>query len=571
MKESKTAYLMGGTFLGAAFGGFLAWTISLPPGAAPFRLAGLVPAALAGALLGALWGGRLLEVRATRLRDGRLRARSPAAGPERFGDLAHRMLAVLWDTDDAVALQDPDGKILAWNRGAEQVYGYGEKEAVGMNIREMIPETFRAGAEDVAERLRRGERVASLETRRRTRHGEEIDVRVSFSPVVDETGKVLAIVTTERDVSERKQARQALERSEKNLRHILESSMTAICIHQQGRVVYKNPAYDELMGPLPGLFVLTDYAHICPEDAGAARSFYQRLSTGEAETDDLDFRFWPVDGSGGRLGMKWVHCRCTRTLYNGREGLLFNFVDITNSRELTTLLSRQEKMSSLGRVAATITHEIRNALSSTNLYLHALEKMYERKGDAGREKEIIEQIKKSSNQIESVVRMVKDFSKPGNPRLEPCDINRPLEGAVDLCSRTLRKSGIRIEKVPGQGLPPCRLDPAQIERVIVNLVLNAADALLDGGRDGGRIEAVSFEVGGNVAVRVSDNGPGVPAHARETIFEPFFSTRSDGTGIGLTLCQRIIKDHGGLIYVRDSGLGGAEFVIELPAETGVEA
>ena len=374
----------------------------------------------------------------------------------------------------------------------------------------------------------------------------------------------------ERQVTEPGPAREALQRSEKNLRQILESSMTAIAIHQDDRIVYKNPAYEELTGPLPGLFQMTNFEHIYPDDVDVVRSFHDSLDNKDVKNGDVEFRFWPLDGSGGRLRMKWVHCRGTRILYNGEEVLLFNFMDITGIRELDGLMSRQEKMTSLGRVAATITHEIRNALSSINIYLHTLEKIYERKTGRGKEKEILEQIKRSSDQIESVVKTVKDFARPGAPKLELSDINECVNEAVDMCAKTLRKNRIKIEKLPDQGLSQCYLDRRQIQRVIVNLILNAADALQSVDRDIKRIEIASFKEDENIAVRVSDNGPGIPLHLRGMIFEPFFSSKDDSTGIGLTICQQIIRDHGGLIYVRDSGSGGAEFVIELPERNSTE-
>ena len=111
-------------------------------------------------------------------------------------------------------------------------------------------------------------------------------------------------MTKDRDMAAQMQSREALEASERTFRRVVEASLTAISIHQGTRVVYKNPAYEELVGPLPGLFQMTDFAYIHPDDVGAVRSFYDGLLHGKTKAGDVEFRFFPRDGSGGRLRLK---------------------------------------------------------------------------------------------------------------------------------------------------------------------------------------------------------------------------------------------------------------------------
>jgi PAS domain S-box-containing protein len=323
------------------------------------------------------------------------------------------LASVLQDSNDAILLQDFQGVIRAWNRGAERIYGYSREEALGMNIRKIIPEDRWAETLALTDRLKQGEDVASFETRRLTQDGRVLDVWLTVTAVLDDEGKPMGIATTERDITERRQSRQALQASERTFRELVESLHTGISIYQAGRIVYMNPAYERLLGPLPGLFELTDYQYIHPQDVTSARSFYEGLLRGESQTEDLEFRFFPTDGSAGRLGMKWVLCRGMHFVYEGKEALLFNFIDTTNTRELDHLMSMQDRMASLGHIAATITHDIRNALSSLNIYLSTLQRIFEH--EQGREKErgILSQMRDSSNQIESVIKTATDFSRPG--------------------------------------------------------------------------------------------------------------------------------------------------------------
>jgi C4-dicarboxylate-specific signal transduction histidine kinase len=218
-------------------------------------------------------------------------------------------------------------------------------------------------------------------------------------------------------------------------------------------------------------------------------------------------------------------------------------------------------------VASAVTHDIRNALSSLNIYVHALQKTFEHEGGRERETEILKQIRNASDRIESVVKTVRDFARPGEPKLELWNINAIVEDAIHLCAAALDRDRIKLEMDLGRKLPRCVFDRSQIDRVLLNLIMNAADAVKNRGQVDRRID-VSTSFGKKyVRVSVSDNGPGIPEHLREMIFDPFYSTKEDGTGIGLAVSLRILQDHGGLLYARESKWGGAEFLFEIPRET----
>ena len=491
-------------------------------------------------------------------------------GSGRFpGELERRLATVLMDSNDAILLHDFEGNILAWNRGAESVYGYSKQEALGMNILKILPEDRWAESGTLMDRLRKGERVESFETRRLTRDGRVLDVWLTATPMLDDEGTPMGIATTERDITERRKTRKALQANERNFRELVESLHTGISIYQEGRIVYTNPAYERLLGPLHGLFDSKHYKHIHPEDVTSAKSFYQGLLLGRSQTDDLEFRFFPVDGSAGRLGMKWVYCRGMQFVYEGKEALLFNFTDTTNKRELDHLMSMQDRMASLGHIAATITHDIRNALSSLNIYLGTLQRLLDRKEGLEKEQGIIKQMRGCSDQIESVIKTATDFSRPGEPNLQPCNLNELVEETLGLCSTAINKSGVKLVKNLCEGLPGCRLDPILIKRVLVNLIMNALEAMEKMARETKELDITSFVKNGHILVRVSDKGPGVPPQLMKMIFDPFFTTKNESMGIGLAISFRIIQDHGGLLYVTESKSGGAEFVIEFPLEGGL--
>ena len=214
-------------------------------------------------------------------------------------------------------------------------------------------------------------------------------------------------------------------------------------------------------------------------------------------------------------------------------------------------------------MAAGIAHEIRNPLSGINIYVNTLEKLVQRQAPLEKLQSVFAPIQSASAKIESVIRRVMDFAKPSEPVFKLSDICAPIQEALNLASAMLKKKEIAVESVLPEDLPPCEIDPALLEEVILNLINNAADAMeKTPARKRIRIGVTAESQG--VTVRVGDSGTGIPDHLGEDIFEPFFTTKTDSTGIGLSFCHRIVTDHGGTLDVETSALGGAEFVIKLP-------
>ncbi|HVN70892.1 MAG TPA: ATP-binding protein, partial [Desulfomonilia bacterium] len=307
------------------------------------------------------------------------------------------------------------------------------------------------------------------------------------------------------------------------------------------------------------------YDKIHPDDREKLHEMYLSALSGNAQHAGIDLRFIDLPGeSTSEFDVKLLHCRTGLIEYQGRNAVLTDMMDMTKARELERLLNIQDRMVSLGHVAAGIAHEIRNPLSGINIYLDTAEQILEKGGDRKKLKAVLEKIQSASSKIESVIRRVMDFSKPSEPKLIHIDVNRPIEDALGLSSVMLRKTEIEILMDLTKDLPACLADPQLIEQVILNLVTNAAEAMKDMGR-GKKIEVSTSLKGGSILVTVADSGPGVPLDLAQKIFDPFFTTKSSSTGIGLSLCQRIIHDHGGNLSVSySSKLGGAEFRFKIP-------
>ncbi len=273
-------------------------------------------------------------------------------------------------------------------------------------------------------------------------------------------------------------------------------------------------------------------------------------------------------------GRSFVISRCLTS----DGGFVLAWRDVTERRAAEAELARRreashqnEKLTAMGELLAGVAHELNNPLSV--VVGHSL-MLREEISDP----DIAKRIDKISASAERCARIVKIFLAMARERpakLEPTSLAAIMRTALEVTANGLRSGGIEVETQLGDGLPPVLADGDQIAQVLVNLLVNAGQALKE--QEGPRRIEVAIRhhpAAGRVVAMVADNGPGVPAHLRARIFEPFFTTKpiGDGTGVGLALSHRIVSTHGGSIEVGQSPLGGALFAVSLPiAAAGTEA
>lgn len=384
-------------------------------------------------------------------------------------------------------------------------------------------------------------------------------------PLRSPHGRVVGVLCTYEDITRRREMDQALAESERRFRTLVENAQVGIAIVQEGQAVYCNPEATRILGPAEIPFALSGLG-----PAGEPRLAKllelarepDRANGPEAqEGRDLDLGFLPAMNGAGVGGARWVHCRAGGIVYQGQAARLIIMLDITKAKELERLVSIQDKMASLGRVAAGIAHEIRNPLSGINLYLSALG---DKTQDMPEVVEIVGKMQAASARIEGVIKRVLDFSRPTTPRVSLINLNQVVTNVMELSAVTLRKAGISLEASLAEALPLAHADGQLLEQVLMNLITNAVQALAEAPGEKKIALESSLEMD-RIVLRVSDSGPGIPPALREKVFDPFYTGRREGSGIGLSLCHRIVSDHGGKLGVSESRWGGAMFTMELPA------
>jgi PAS domain S-box-containing protein len=240
--------------------------------------------------------------------------------------------------------------------------------------------------------------------------------------------------------------------------------------------------------------------------------------------------------------------------------------DITEQKKIEEQLIRADRLASLGQLSGGIAHEIRNPLASINLFTDILcdDAKFEREPE---EAELFDEIKDNIHRIENIIKRVLDFAKPPVLTSDEVNLNELTAEIVKLWSSKLRKSDIQLNLDLTDGLPPVHGDIIGLQQVINNVVLNAIEAMDEGGDIDIRTLPNGPRFGPEpdmVQLSVSDNGPGIPKDHQEDIFNPFFTTKASGTGLGLSISHQIIKRQGGTFKFESDPENGTTFVIEMP-------
>lgn len=225
-------------------------------------------------------------------------------------------------------------------------------------------------------------------------------------------------------------------------------------------------------------------------------------------------------------------------------------------------LQQAEKWALVGKLAAGVAHSVRNPLTSVKMRLFSMERTLALTSD---QKEDFEVISEEIRHIDTIVGNFLEFSRPPKLKMQKVSPSDSVDMAIQLLRHRLESYEVKVEVQRKTRLPEITADPDQLKEVLVNLVVNACEAMVDGGSIKiSEEENVDGNLGPVVVIKVSDNGPGVPGPIQEKLFQPFFSTKEEGTGLGLSIATRIVEEHGGWLDLRSKQGEGATFIITLP-------
>ena len=221
-------------------------------------------------------------------------------------------------------------------------------------------------------------------------------------------------------------------------------------------------------------------------------------------------------------------------------------------------LKRAARMTALGHLSAGLAHEIRNPLAS----IEGAAYVAQTEPDPGRASEFLDIIRKETARLNGLVTQFLEFARPRPPEMIATDPAALADSVLNLVRQVAAQHNVSLQRTVDQGIAPVRCDPEQMKQVLLNLVLNAIQAMPGGGE-----VLVSAEKSENMLLlRVKDTGPGIPAERVDEVFDPFFTTKQNGTGLGLPIAYQIVEQHGGELVIETNSPQGCSFLIRLPLD-----
>ena len=227
-------------------------------------------------------------------------------------------------------------------------------------------------------------------------------------------------------------------------------------------------------------------------------------------------------------------------------------------------LKRADRLSAIGQLSASLAHEIRNPLGSIDGAANILDNP---QSSDELKHECVGIIKKECRRLNRLLTNLLDFARPRPPAFQPVDLGSLVDSVIALVAHTAEQHGIVIRKVAPASLPVIAIDPDQIKQVVLNLAINAIQAMPDGG-------SLEFEISlqdAAVLLSVKDEGDGIPMEDLDKVFDPFFTTKDNGTGLGLSVAHQILSQHGGAIEAQRNTLKGMTFQAFLPIRRATHA
>jgi PAS domain S-box-containing protein len=385
--------------------------------------------------------------------------------------------------------------------------------------------------------------------------------------------QIIAIV---RNITERKRAELEIQNLQHYNRGLIETSLDPlVTFDQKGIILDVNEATIRATGRTREELIGTSFADYFTEPVKANRGVALVFETGEVRDYELVMK--ARDGTEAIVAYNASLYRDQAGQVMGAFAAVRDITELKHSEteirqerdkvkegmekliETQDKLVRSERFAAIGEAAAYLSHEIKNPLVIIGGFARQIEKSLSDEDDNRRKLKIIQD---EARRLELMLTDVRDFTRPSRPQKELQDINSIIENTLALMENDLKEKGISCEKSLDGDIPAIFFDPRQIEQLLINLAKNALEAM----PNGGKFFISSWHEDKQVKVLAVDNGIGIPSEIAEKIFNPFFTTKKKGTGLGLAVCRKIIEDHEGEICIQSEEGKGTKVTIILPID-----
>jgi len=466
---------------------------------------------------------------------------------------------------------DIENRVTMWNPAAGVLFGWSEEEVIG-KPNPIIPKDVLAEAAKLHTRLLSGDTLRGIEVLRQKRNGSLVTISLSAAPIRDASHKVKGILGFLSDITEQKRSEEALRQAEEKYRTIFENAVEGIYqTTPDGKYISANPALARMLGfDSPKELIdarkdLRTQEYVHPEMHG---EFVEMMKV-RGVVQNFEYEAYRRDGK-----IIWVS-ENARAVRNSEGRILYfegTVEDITHHRELEQQLRQMQKIEAIGRLAGGVAHDFNNILMAISSYTELLDRKLTDEAARRYANEIVKATDRGSSLTEGLLTVSR--KQVVSPKV--LDLNALITEQITMLKRLIPKN-IDVQFTAVDHIGRVKADPSQMQQVLMNLIINARDAMPNGGRlviETGDAElddadcplANQAQAGKYVMVAVSDNGCGMSAEIKSQIFDPFFTTKEQGkgTGLGLAIVFGIVKQSGGQIFVHSEPEMGTTFKVYLP-------
>lgn len=473
------------------------------------------------------------------------------------------------NTSDAIAIWDLEGSLLKYNKAFEEILGWTGREISG--IMQMVPEHLVEEARGFIQKVVSSGKAITYETVRQRKDKSLLDAIVTLTPIRDTDRNIVALASTCRDITERKQQENKLRLAAKVFENTIEGIMVT---DTAGNIEWVNPAFTKITGYLEEDVINKQYLLILY--AGGTEETIKGVhtslkSTGQWQGENL------LKHKNGDIFPVWN----SMSAIKNESGETVQFVcmlrDITEQvkmnrekQRLQEQSSRAQRLASLSTISAGIAHEINQPLNTMRVIVDGM-LYWHKRGRLPEDDKIIKNLHKISAQVgrvDEIIKHMRSLVGSGSAtELELCNLNDAVGDALGVLGRQLTSHRINVVKKLAKDLPGVLGNAHRLEEIVINLLVNAMHALdkADSVSEK-KIKCLTCVSGEKVILEISDNATGISVDIKDSIFDLFFTTKDtgEGMGLGLSIVQTLLSGFNGQIEAYNNEKGGATFRVELP-------
>ena len=489
-----------------------------------------------------------------------------------------RFRNVVQQSSDGISITDENGKIFEWNHAHYKVTGLKKEDVLGLPIWDVIHKTMPDDRKKKFPKaaLKSGVKLALktgksgwLEKPRdfKTKHTDGSEKYVQLMNYTIKTSRGYQLVAVTRNITDRRMTEMALQESEEKYRHMIELANDAILILQDGLIKFANSRVPELLGkPMTKIFNTSFLDYVVPKYREMVIEYYAKRIKGEPlptayeiEVKIRDNKTIPVEVNAAKI------------TYQDKPATQVFLRDISERKQVENAMRQAQQafhLASLGTLAAGISHEINQPLTALKVKVDGM-LYWGEENPENLQKNLLRNLKfisTEADKIDQIIRHMRSLIREEKIPSKPVELNQIVESATDFLRQQLNSHGIRLHFEFDSTIPMVNAGETPVEQVVVNLITNAMNALDTVKQKDKTILIKTRFTEKNCLIDFEDNGPGIPEEIINRIFDPLFTTDSEGRGmgLGLSIVEHLVKELGGAIRVKNLKEGGSRFTVSLP-------